>query len=188
VHLSRVKPHSLSHGRALLESWLTKAITKQERSKLADSAKRFRSDDMQFVKLVAPIEQPVVFWNVPVAADVFAGLNSFPEEEALEKGVCELLCKQLQECDLGVSNRTGNEKGLITLKGLKDGDTVCEVPGILFTSPARVRDFFNIGGNGALAGCPMLEISQLQTAEGGVMSVYMVMVGAARCTERESDH
>jgi len=88
VVLDRVKAHSKNHGMQIFKKCLSDVFTLTERAKVDASAKRLRSQDLHFVVVAAPEEQPLKFSEVAPDAQLSgwrAGFNSWPESDVLEK-------------------------------------------------------------------------------------------------------
>ena len=183
VLLDRVKQHSIRHGEKILRNWLTRFHDEVERKKVDPASKRLRSEDLFFVKVKAPAVQPVHFIDVPSDEQKSAwraGMDSIPDPQVLEKGILDLVAKELTDNHLTVTMRKGQHV-LVTTRALKEGATICSVSALLFSKESLVRDFLNVGFHAALTESPLLTVHGLDTVAGqGSMSVHAVLVGAAR--------
>ena len=183
VLLDQIKDHSVKHGDSILRSWLTRTHDAIERKKVDPADKRFRSEDLFFVKIQAPETQAVHFVDVPAdqAKSVWrAGMDCMPDSAVLEKGILDLVAKELTDHHLSVALRRGRHV-LTTTRALKEGATICPVSALLFSKPELVRDFLNVGSHGALSDSPLLNVEGLDTIAGKrAMSVHAVLVGVAR--------
>jgi len=183
VYLDRVKTHCKKHGVQTLRDYLFRSYISEERAKIDANNKRVRTEELNFVSVRAPLEQTVFFSEV--APDVSrsawrAKYDAFPESDALEAGVLELMSTELMESGLTVSKHNDTRR-LTTKKALKEDERILIAPCLTFSSANGVRECMNAGGNAALLDGPLLHVQGLQTpAMDTTMSVFAVLVGAAR--------
>ena len=185
VYLDRVKQHCKNHGLQIFKHRLSANFEKTERARADVSAKRVRTQDLSFLSLDAPLDQPVQFEEIPVDKAISGwrgGYNSWPPSDVLEKGVISLMSKELEDHHLAVVHRTaGSRTCLITKRALKEGDTVIVARSLLFSSAQHVRDFMNVEGHSALLEGPLIKVTGLdRKVEPRSLEVFAVLVGAAR--------
>ena len=181
VLLDRVKEHSKRHGEAVLKGWLTQSYDAVERKKVDPAQKRLRNEDLYFVTIPAPETQPVHFVDVPTdSASWRAGINCIPDSDVLEKGILDLVAKELTDHHLSVGLRKGRHV-LVTNRALKEGAVICPGSALLFSTADHIREFLNTSFHAALSASPLLTIEGLDTAvKKRSMSVHAVLVGACR--------
>lgn len=84
--------------------------------------------------------------------------------------------------------QSGDRKTLLTTRARGENDILCKIGCLFFDSEAGVRGFLNTGGNAALLDGPLIQVRGLRRpgsdglapAPGDTMSVFCIMVGAAR--------
>jgi len=195
VHLDRVSGHSRAHGRQILRNFIHQEFLSAERALHAGGpgAKRIRAEALTFVRVSAPPvqEQTLCFTEVPGIPGTSAWracIDKFPASDALEKGVLELVKRELETFGLAVRPaQDGGRPALVTERARGDGDVICPVSCLLFSDADGLRECLNAGDNAALLAGPMLRIAGLRCPGGGVgspggevMDVYGIPVGAAR--------
>lgn len=200
VLLDRVSGHSRAHGRQVLRDFLYRGFYNAERAAAghalaAGGAKRIRTEDLTFIRVPAPplVEQTLCFEEVPGDASTSAwraGMDEFPAGDALEAGVLALLQHELETCGLAVRPApapAGGRPVLVTEKGRGEGDALCPVSCLLFSSRAGLHECISSGGNSALLDGPLFHVPGLRCPGGGVggpggevMDAYGIPVGAAR--------
>ena len=177
--------HAMSHGEKLLRDIVYDGCHKAELANEDPVRKRLRSEDLSFVQITAPPNQPARFSEVQAdpTSTWRAGIDLSCEEVDLEKAIVELCAQELNSMDLAVRDRDGC-KQLVTTRALKEGQKIGNVSCLSFSTKGVMRDFLNKGGNVALTDAPLLEVGNVETIDMldgiGSTSVYSVPVGVGR--------
>ena len=193
VSLDRTTSHSQNHGTRIMRETLYRAAYKEEAAKLGPDAKRVLVHELHFVEVAAPDEQPVRFQEVQPLAEKSqwrAGIDCPPSSDDLENAVPALMVSEMQEHKLDViatstdSVRPGSgiTRRIITMRGLKEGDTICKISCVLFSTIDGVVEFMNGGGNAALLDGFLLQVVNIKRSEDWLepMKLYAVPTGIAR--------
>ena len=107
-------------------------------------------------------------------------MDCIPDADVLERGILDLVAKELADHNLSVGVRKGRHV-LVTNRALKEGATICPGSALLFSTPVHVREFLNTSFHAALSDSPLLTIEGLDTVmKKRSMSVQAVLVGAGR--------
>ena len=182
VLYKNVTHHACEHGKDLLRAVWKKEYLKKEKAKIDPEKKRLLQDDVRFVKVQAPADQTICFSQVVPSGTTpawRAGVDLSPDESTLEKGMMELMARQLQDSGLAVSEKDG-ERFLVPKMHVNEGDEVIVANCLVYSNPSSVRTFLNQGGNAALIDGPLIQIDGVQEPDGSEKSFYCVLLGAAR--------
>ena len=193
VSLDRTTSHSQNHGMRIMRETLYRAAYKEEAAKLGPDAKRVLVHELHFVEVAAPDEQPVRFQEVQPLAEKSqwrAGIDCPPSSDDLENAVPALMVSEMQEHKLdviatstdSVRPGSGTTRRIITMRGLKEGDTICKISCVLFSTIDGVVEFMNRGGNAALLDGFLLQVVNIKRSEDWLepMKLYAAPTGIAR--------
>lgn len=191
ILLDRVSGHSQAHGQEILRDSIRRQFYDAEvagNALAAGVAKRVRTEDLTFLRVRAPpvVEQTLCFAEVKADQSTSAwraSFDEFPASDALEAGVLDLLQHELVTFGLAVRptpEPAGGRPALVTEKGRGEGDILCPVSCLLFSSAAGLHECISTAGNAALLDGPLLHVSGLRCPGGEVMAAYAIPVGAAR--------
>lgn len=177
-------PHSMGHGQAFLESiCLKQKWDEAKKSAKAQGVKRIRASALQFIEATAPpvAEQMIRVTEVSMEGDKKnwrGGINN--QVENLQDKVTSLVSKELDSNHLGLM-ATSDGRNLITLRPLREGDTICLVSALWYDSLAMVEDMLSSGGNACLRDRLIRIDGVVMDASGDkAQSLYGIMVGACR--------
>ena len=150
VFQDRVSAHAAGHGRHLLRQYIERTVGGPERAKRAAKEKRMRDEDVVFLSVAAPEEQPILFWDVQpdVAGSSWrARFDTWPQEQAMETSMSALVESERTDFKMCLEQRHG-KTCLVTRKSVKEGDLICQARALLFGSASRVRKFLEKGSGG----------------------------------------
>lgn len=145
-----LRQHGLAHGRALLESIVRRRCRPRAAEEVGDvGAKRQRVADIQTIVARAPDEQVVRVRDVVISGVWTEGIDRNPGDIAAKARA--LTTKETKEHQLTVSQQ---QPGLclVTERPLKEGQVVCPVSAVFFSSMAHVEQFLGVGANADFAG------------------------------------
>ena len=174
-------PHSLAHAKVLMEEILFKDAYKRIKKSTAPSTRLFiRAEELQFIEVKAPAadDQIVQLFDImPDGGSSWrAGLNR--NVGGLSGKLAKLLDEELSDGRLKVVT-TPKGRSLVARKHIDEGDVICLATCLLHDSVDGVRrQLLDEEGNEVLADC-LCEVKGV-LKEGRAVSVYGVLVGAAR--------
>ena len=176
--------HSMGHGQAVLESICLKMKWDDaKKSSKAQGVKRVRSSGLQFIETMAPkvAEQLIRVSEVDLSMQAHwrSGLNN--QVENLQDKITTLVAKELDTNDLAFM---GSKEGrsLITLKPLREGDTICVARALWYDSLPMLEEMLSSGDNSCLRD-RLIRIDGLAMSGNDdkvTASAYGILVGACR--------
>ena len=197
IHYDRVSQHSRAHGQLVLRNFLRQEFQGTELARAGREAPRARADDLTFLQVAAPAvhDQTLCFQEVLVdeTSAWRGGFDQFPAVDALDMGVQALLQQELVTNGLalrhpGDGDGAGGRLALMTEKARGEGDILCPVSCLLFSSAAGVLECLHTAGKAALLDGPLIRVTGLRCPGGSeVMDAYGIPVGAARLASHYGD-
>ena len=107
-----------------------------------------------------------------------AGINNLPSTACLESAIPEL------ECQLAIQSFAATSRGPSTMRrslaprvGRREGDLLCTIKSLLFSSAECATAFLNAGGNAALNEGPVFRVAGLEKDDGSLSSIFALPVG-----------
>jgi hypothetical protein len=154
----------------------------QEKSSVDLTTKKVFKADLHFVRVAAPLQQPIRFGEVGPCAKTPSWrsvVDELPRGVQYEQAAAALVEHDLDQYGLMMSQGDEFPLHIIARTSRKEGEKVLDAKHQLFTSVQKCVDFFNLDGNAALLDKPLLEITGLQQSDGSLGTVYALLLGAA---------
>ena len=177
----RPTAHSILRGLRLARRLFFQSRLEEERARIqATAASRKRPlavSDLQFISITAPTPQPLEVGEVAPATDSFpGGFDNVPAESAFDSAIPQLLDRELDKWGLFTTQPEGGRgRGLASTKSLRDGDLICNVPSLKFSSIPTLQAFLAdhpLHADRVVHLSPIMESSEPR-------SLFVVLMGAA---------